>query len=112
MAQTKQVVLTTTVLAATAWQPSRFVNYAGAQASAGDAVLGVSAYAADQGDMAAVDVVGIAIVEAAGAIASGDSVAADAQGLAIKLGGSGIAAGRALDAASSAGETIRILLGA
>lgn len=112
MAQTKQVVLTTSIHATTAWQANRFINYGGQQAAAGEAVLGVSADEADQGDIAAVDVLGIAVVETAGAVAQGDVLAADAQGLAVKQTGNAVAAGHALDAATAAGDTIRIVLGA
>lgn len=41
--QTKQVVLTTTIPATGAIVVNRFVNFAGAQAKAGEAVAGVSA---------------------------------------------------------------------
>ena len=108
MAQTKQVVLTTTATAAAPIIANRFVGYAGAQAKAGEAVLGVAVYDADTGDSFAVDVVGIAVVEAGGAVAAGVEVGADAQGCAVT--GAAKAAGTALTAASAAGEPIRVLL--
>lgn len=110
MAKTKQVLLATTVMAASAWQPNRFVNFAGAQAAAGEATLGVSTYEADQGDYAAVDVLGIATVEAGDAIAQGAKVAAGDQGLAVTQASTAAVAGYALDAAAAVGDIIRVLL--
>ena len=110
MAKTKQVLLATTVIAAGAWQPNRFVNFAGTQAAAGEASLGVSTYEADQGDAAAVDVLGIATVEAGGAIAQGAQVSAGDQGLAVTQASTAVVCGHALDAAAAAGDIIRILL--
>lgn len=110
MGKTKQGLLATTVIAATAWQPNRFVNFAAAQAAAGEATLGVSVYEADQGDSAAVDVVGIVTVEAGGAIAQGAKVAAGDQGLAVTQASTAAVAGYALDTAAAAGDIIRVLL--
>ena len=87
---------------------NRFVNFKGAQAKVGDAVLGVAPYDVETGDTAAVDVVGIAVVESGGAVAIGAGVGADAQGCAVsdplKI------VGTALTAATAAGETVRVLL--
>lgn len=108
MAQTKQVVLTTTMKATGAIVAKRFVNFAGAQAKAGEAVMGVSPYDVAADDLAAVEVIGIAIVEAGGAVAVGATVAADAQGCAVA--GTAKVAGTALSAAAAAGDQIRVLL--
>ncbi|QEY24936.1 DUF2190 family protein [Neisseria animalis] len=108
MAQTKQVVLTTTVKAASPIVANRFVNFENKQAKAGEAVLGVSPYDCDEGDTAAVDVIGIALVEAGGAVAAGVEVGADAQGCAVT--GAAKVAGTALTAAEAAGDIIRVLL--
>ena len=110
MAKTKQVLLTATVKTTGAWQPSRLVSFAGKQAENGEAVLGVSVYEADTGDLAAVDVSGIALVEAGAVIAAGAAVAAGTQGLAIAQTGTAKTAGTAIDAATAAGDVIRILL--
>ena len=59
MAQTKQVVLVTTITATGAIVKNRFVNFKGAQAKVGEAILGVAPYDVETGDTAAVDVVGI-----------------------------------------------------
>ena len=110
MAKTKQILLTTTVKTTGAWQPNRLVSFAGKQAENGEAVLGTSVYEADVGDQAAVDVIGIALVEAGAAITAGAAVAAGAQGLAIAQTGTAKTAGTALDAATAAGEVISVLL--
>ena len=108
MAKTKQILLTTTVKTTGAWQPNRLVSFAGKQAENGEAVLGTSVYEADVGDQAAVDVIGIALVEAGAAIALGAQVQPDATGRAITLA-AGVAFGRARDAATAAGDIIRVL---
>ena len=108
MAQTKQVVLVTTITATDAIVKNRFVNFKGAQAKADDAVLGVAPYDVETGDTAAVDVVGIAVVESGGAVAIGAEVGPDAQGCAVS--GALRKVGTALTAATAAGETVRVLL--
>ncbi len=111
MAKTKQVVLATTIRAEGAIVANRFVNYAGKQAKAGEAVLGVAPYDTAAGDIAAVDALGIVLVESGGALAAGDAVAADAQGCAVKQAGSAPTAGYVLDDAAAANETVRIKIG-
>ena len=110
MAKTKQVLLTTTVKTTGAWQPNRLVSFAGKQAENGEAVLGVSVYEADTGDLAAVDVSGIALVEAGAAIAACAAVSAGTQGLAITQVSPAKFVGTAIDAATAAGDVIRVLL--
>ena len=110
MAKTKQILLTTTVKTTGAWQPNRLVSFAGKQAENGEAVFGVSIYEADTGDLAAVGVIGIALVEAGAAITAGAAIAAGTQGLAIAQTGTAKIAGTALDAATAAGEIIRVKL--
>ena len=110
MAKTKQVLLTTTVKTTGAWQSNRLVSFAGKQAENGEAVLGVSIYEADVGDVAGVDVAGIALVEAGAAIAAGAAVSAGTQGLAITQVSPAKFVGTAIDAATAAGEIIRVLL--
>lgn len=110
MAKTKQIVLTTSVIAMGAWQPNRFVNFEGAQADSGQQVLGVSAYESDTGNVSAVDVLGIALVEAGGIIAKGVSVASGAQGLAVAANAETPAAGVTMDAADAVGDIIRVVL--
>lgn len=106
--QTKQVVLTTTVKTTGKVVENRFVAYTGKQAKANEAVLGVAAYDADENELLAVDVVGIALVEAGGEVAAGAAVSADAQGCAVA--GTQNAAGTAVTAATAAGDFICVLL--
>lgn len=108
MANTKQVVLVTTIQAAAPMVADRFVNFSGSQAKAGEAVLGVSPYDVEAGDTAAVECIGIVVVEAGGAVAAGSEVGADAQGCAVT--GAAKAAGTALSDATAAGDKIRVLL--
>lgn len=105
---TKQVALTTTMRTTGKVVENRFVTFAGKQAKALEAVLGVAVRDADEGDLLAVDVIGIALVEAGGAVTVGAKVSADAQGCAVT--GTQNNAGTALTAASGAGDVIRILL--
>ena len=110
MKRTKQVILTASMKATSAWPPNRCINYAGAQAAAGDTVIGISVDEADVGDVAAVDVRGIAIVEAGAAVAVGQELMVAAQGLAVPLAGTVKPIGNALDAATAVGEFIRVSL--
>ena len=110
MKLSKHITLVISVVATGALLAQRFVNFAGAQAGVGEAVLGVSPYIADVGDTAAVEVSGVTIVEVAGAIAVGDKVTSTAQGLATKAGEGDEVAGTAMTEASQLGETIRVLL--
>ena len=105
---TKQVVLTTTIKATGAVVANRFVTYAGVQAKADEKIYGVSPVDAEAGNFMPVEIIGIALVEAGGAVAAGAQVGADAQGCAVS--GAAKAAGTALTAATAAGEIIRVLL--
>lgn len=105
---TKQVVLTTTLRTTAPVVENRLVTFAGKQAASGEAVLGSAVYDADAGDLLAVDVLGIVLVEAGGEVAVGAEVGADAQGCAVS--GADRAVGVALSAAAGAGEVIRVLL--
>ena len=105
---TKQVVLTTTIKATGAVVANRFVTYAGVQAKADEKIYGVSPVDAEAGNFMPVEIIGIALVEAGGALAAGDEVSADAQGCAVKAG-SGKVAGTVCSAAA-AGELVRVFL--
>ena len=106
--QTEKIVLTVSILAMTALTVKRFVNFAGGQAVATDAAVGVANAAYDVGEQAGVDTHGEILVEAGAAVAVGAQVQPDASGRAITLA-AGVAAGRARDAATAAGDFIRIL---
>lgn len=106
---TKQVVLTTTIKTTGKVVANRFVGHSGKQAAADEKVYGVAPYDADSGDTLAVDILGIAVVEAGGVLAVGDDVSADAQGCAVKTAG-GKVAGTARTAAAAAGDLIQVFL--
>lgn len=106
--QTEKILLTTTIAAATALIVKRFVNFAGGQAIATDVAMGVANANYDAGEQAGVDTHGEILVEAGGAVAVGAQVQPDASGRAITLA-AGTAAGRSRDAATAAGDFIRVL---
>lgn len=107
--KTEQVLLITSVKAITAISKSRYVRATGAQAGAGDKVLGVADLDAAIGQQASVKTHGILIVEAGAAVAAESRVQSDAAGRAITLA-AGSDAGLALDSATAAGQPIRIKL--
>lgn len=106
--QTEKILLTVTVAAIAALPLKRFVNFAGGPAIATDVALGVANANYDAGEQAGVDTHGEILVEAGAAIAAGAQVQPDALGRAITLA-AGTAFGRARDAATMAGEFIRVL---
>jgi len=106
--KTSQIALTLSVLATSALTKLRFVGFTGATPAAGAAVIGVANADYASGEMAGVDSHGALVIESGGAITLGAQVQTDASGRAITLD-AGAAAGRALDAATGAGEFIRIL---
>lgn len=106
--QTEKILLAVTVAATSALTVNRFVNFAGATAVATDPALGVSNANYLSGNQAGVNTHGELLVEAGGAIAVGAQVQPDASGRAITLA-AGVAFGRARDAATVAGDFIRVL---
>src|SRR5574344_1912132 len=66
---------------------------------------------AESGQLASVGVLGVLLVEAGGAIAQGASVTSDATGKAVTITSTEKVNGTALDAATAAGEVIRIVRG-
>lgn len=108
MTPTKQIVLATTTQATAPIIANRFIGFDGKQAKAGTAVFGVTPYNADEGDSVVVEVIGIAVVEAGGAITVGAQVTSDAQGCAVT--GASHVVGTAVTAATGAGDYIAVLL--
>lgn len=87
----------------------RFVSYAGAQAGAGDQVLGVAMTDFAIGQPTTAHVAGIMSVEAGGAVAVGDPVIPDASGRGIKDAATATNRfGRALNTVTAAGQTLFI----
>ncbi len=106
--QTEKILLATTILATAALSRYRCANFAGATAIATDAVLGVPNANYDIGEQAGISTHGEILVEAGAAIAAGAQVQPDAQGRVITLA-AGKAWGNARDAATVAGDIIRVL---
>lgn len=103
--------LKTTIVASGAGQQRRFITFGGTQAAAGEVVVGVPANDYTPGMAVAVDVLGVAAVEAGGAVAIGAWVVPDAQGRAISNDGTAVnRVGRALNAVTAAGQTLFILI--
>ena len=111
MKQTFHPVLTVSVTAAADLNDERrFVGVDGNLAAAGAKALGTNNAAFAAGEQASVDAIGVILVEAGGAMAAGVEVQSDADGRAIELNG-GASNGWALDAATAAGDVIRIVRG-
>lgn len=106
--KTEKILLATTVAASGALVAQRLVAFTGAQAIATDAAMGVANANYDNGEQAGVATHGELLVEAGAAIAVGAQVQPDASGRAITLA-AGVAFGRARDAATAAGDFIRVL---
>ena len=104
-------ILTITVVAAVAIeQTRRFIGFDNKIAAAGAKALGTNPVTAKALEHMPVDSHGVILVEAGGAIALGTEVEGDAQGRAVTLAG-GKSNGWAMDAATAAGDLIRISRG-
>ncbi|HCF3862933.1 capsid cement protein [Pseudomonas aeruginosa] len=108
--KTKQPVLTTSVVALVDLPRFLFAGLDGGLCAAGAKSLGTVAADTEAGSVAPVDVLGICLVIAGGAVAAGAEVEADASGRAVTLA-EGKSNGTALDAAATAGDIIRIARG-
>ena len=108
--KTQNVLLCLTVLAAATLPRLRFVGLTGNVCAAGAKALGVSETNAGVGEQAPVNTHGVLLVEAGAAIAAGAEVEANASGQAITKA-AGVSNGFALDAATAAGDVIRIVRG-
>ncbi|NNJ15457.1 DUF2190 family protein [Pseudomonas putida CSV86] len=108
--KTKQTVLTTSLLALVDLPRHRFAGLDGGLCAAGAKSLGAVAADTEEGNAAPVDVLGICLVSSGGAIAAGAEVESDATGRAV-VHAEGVSNGTALDAATAAGDIIRIVRG-
>ena len=108
--KTHHPILITSITAAAALAQRQFVGLDGDVCGAGEKALGVAEYAADSGDQATVNAIGVILVEAGGAISAGAQVESDASGKAVTLS-AGASNGYALDAAAADGDVIRIVRG-
>ncbi len=106
----QQVILVASVLAAANLTRQRFVGFDGNVCAAGAKALGVVEADTDANNMAPANLLGVILVEAGAAIAAGADVQSDATGRAITKA-AGAANGIAWDAATGAGDLIRIVRG-
>lgn len=83
--KTKQPILTGSIAAAAALAANRFVGADGNYASANGNAIGVTVEACSSGDMIPIDMLGIVLVCASGAISAGADVAVDTNGKAKAL---------------------------
>lgn len=95
-----------TIVATEAITKRRLVGVDGTHTAAA-AKVGVALFDTDSGDNISVGVAPIEAVEAGDAVSAGDALEADSSGRAITKS-SGVTVGRALDAASAAGDIIRM----
>jgi hypothetical protein len=107
--KTSVILASISILAAVALAPRRFVTTAGTVPASGVYCPGVANGSFDAGEYAGVDTHGVVLVEAGAAVAVDAAVQCDASGRAITLA-AGVSLGRALDAATAAGDFIRIKL--
>ncbi|BAN99807.1 hypothetical protein E05_50410 [Plautia stali symbiont] len=114
---TQQVVLTTTVVAVEALTARRLVGISAKPFKGTGTELGVAEVSGKKGDSVPINVLGIMAVEAGAAISAGELLKADSEGRVVSesaLTGGGLPAstvGVALDAATAAGEIIRMVRG-
>lgn len=106
--KTEKILLTTSITAIAGLLMYRLVTYAGGVPGAGALTLGVANAAYDAGEQAGVNTHGELLVETGAAVVVGAKLQTDASGRAITWV-SGEVVGYARDAASAAGDIIRIL---
>lgn len=106
--RTEKILLAVTIAAASNLIRFRLADYSGNIAGAGERVLGVPTTDFSAGEQASVSTHGEILVEAGAAIAAGVEVESDANGRAVTKT-SGVGFGVARDAATAAGDIIRVL---
>lgn len=108
--KTQQPVLITSVVALVDLPRNRFANFAGGLCAAGAKALGTVQADTEADNVAPVSALGICLVAAGAAVAAGAEVESDASGRAVTLA-TGKSNGFAMDAATAAGDVIRIVRG-
>jgi len=102
-------VASASVTAAANLTKNRFIGFTGNHCAAGAKAIGTTTLDVDSGEQASVVFCGIVLVEAGAAVAVGAEVTSDAQGRAVPVSANA-RNGWALDAATAAGEIIRVML--
>ncbi len=108
-AQSKSLITTATRLAGIV-SANRFVSCNGTQAVAGEKCLGVASMPEQAGRTVPVTVQGTAIVQSGGVFAVGDPLMSDADGQAVKASSPAAIAAMAIEAATTAGQLVEVLL--
>ncbi|AZE47153.1 Putative membrane protein [Pseudomonas chlororaphis] len=108
--KTQQPVLTTSVIAVVDLPRYLFASFGGALCAAGAKAFGTVQADTEADNVAPISVLGICLVTAGAAVAAGVEVESDASGRAVTLA-TGKPNGFTLDAATAAGDVIRILRG-
>lgn len=108
--KTYKPLLIDSIIAAADLEKQRFIGIDGNYCTANTKAFGVSDAGTEAGQYAPVALFGILLVKTAGAITKGSKVASDADGYAVTFT-TGESNGYALDAATGAGEIIRIVRG-
>lgn len=108
--KTQQILLTTSIMAAVALSRMRLVGFDGGVCTAGAKALGTCEATTSAGEQAPVNMTGALLVEAGGPIAVGKEVESDANGCVV-IKNTGISNGWAMDAATAAGDLIRVARG-
>lgn len=111
MERTYKPLLMESILAQTDIEKQRFIGFDGNYCQAGQKALGVSDVETETGQYTPVAINGILLVKTLGNIAVGARITSNAQGYAATAPGQAETNGYALDAASGAGEVIRIARG-
>lgn len=117
MSQISNPGVIASITSAAALVAKRFIGITGNYCAAGAQPIGVSINPVDSGEATAVVVTGIVIVESGAAVTAGSYVQSDATGRAIDMvamtdtnGRNKTACGVALEAATAAGQFIRVRL--
>lgn len=108
--KTQQILLTTSILALDDLSRFRLVDFDGGVCAAGAKALGACEATTSAGEQAPVNMTGALLVEAGGPITVGAEVESDAAGRAVAKT-TGVSNGWAMDAATAAGDVIRVARG-
>lgn len=108
--KTQNILLTTSVLAQVDLRRFRFAGLSGGVCAAGAKALGPVEANTGAGSYAPVNLIGVLLVEAGGAVAAGVEVESNALGQAVTKA-AGIGNGWTMDSAVQAGDVIRIVRG-
>ena len=110
MASGSIALLSLPVTASAALAPFRGVTAAGAYPTAGAGIRGATRTAANPGDLVTADIVGTALMEAAGTCTLGGPLMVDVTGRVLDKTSTNVVVGYALTGTTTAGAVIEVLL--